>query len=419
MKAASGREQASSAPNLRWMITALGIAQICSWGSLFYSFPLIAEAMRSDLGWAKPDLYLAVTTGLVLAGIAAFPVGAAIDRGHGRFVMTGASLAAGLLLAAWSQVGSLPAFYLIFAAIGGLQAATLYEPAFAVIARRAGPDGARRGITALTLWGGFASTVFVPFIQLLIDGGGWRQALLVLAGVNIVICATLYFVAIDPEKDRAPASRAVTGVASLSGASAVSRAMRLPVFWALALALVAYAGAFSVLTFHLYPILLEKGLDAAAVVAVIAVIGPAQVAGRVLVWLLMAEAPVRRIGSFIVPIFPLAAAGFAFAPPDFFVLAAIALGYGAANGMITIVRGLAVPEMVDRNAYGAINGALTAPMHLVQAVAPLGAAALWAHDGSYDVVLVVVIAGAVVLAVSFWTAALLASSRTQARDETG
>jgi hypothetical protein len=63
-----------------WLTTGLGIAQICSWGSLFYSFPLIAEAMRTDLGWTKPEIYVAASLGLALAALAAYPVGAAIDR---------------------------------------------------------------------------------------------------------------------------------------------------------------------------------------------------------------------------------------------------------------------------------------------------------------------------------------------------
>src|SRR3546814_16853541 len=101
--------------------------------------------MRLDLGWSKTEIYGAATLGLACAGVAAFPVGAAIDRGQGRFVMAGASVAAGLLLVAWSQVSSILVFYAIFAAIGFLHAATLYEPAFAVIARRVGAGNARRG----------------------------------------------------------------------------------------------------------------------------------------------------------------------------------------------------------------------------------------------------------------------------------
>ena len=395
-------------PGVGRLITALGVAQICSWGSLFYSFPLIAEAMRLDLGWSKPALYGAATLGLALAGFAAYPVGAAIDRGHGRMVMGLASVAAGLLLIAWSFVSDIILFYVIFAVLGGLQAATLYEPAFAVVTRRVGAHRARRGITTLTLWGGFASTVFIPLIQLMLDHFGWRGALIGLGAINIVVCGGLYLLAIDPAKDLPLPVREPHEAPPLAGRHAVSWAFRQPVFWALMLTLVAYAAAFSTLTFHLYPLLLERGLDAAGVVTVMAVIGPAQVAGRVLVWGLTPHAPVRVVGSLIVIIFPLAAIGFALAPPDVLLLGLIAAAFGAANGIMTIVRGLAVPEMLSRDAYGAINGALSAPVHFVQALAPLGGAAVWAAYGGYDAVLIGVLAGAVVLALSFWTAAFLA-----------
>nr|WP_274709179.1 MFS transporter [Nitratireductor luteus] len=391
-----------------WLITALGVAQICSWGSLYYSFPLLAEAMRLDLGWSKPQIYGAATLGMALAGLAAYPVGAAIDRGRGRYVMGGAAVAAGLLLVAWSQVSNVALFYVVLAGIGCLQAANLYEPAFAVITRRVGAGGARRGITALTLWGGFASTVFIPLIQLLIDLFGWRGALMVLGAINIVVCGGLYFFAIDPKKDHPVPVREPHEPLPLTGRKAVAWAVRRPVFWALMVAFIAYAAAFSTLTFHLYPLLLERGLTAAGVVAVMAVIGPAQVAGRILIWVFAPHAPVRSIGSIIVIIFPLAVIGFAWAPAEVIVIAAIAACYGAANGMITIVRGLAVPEMVSREAYGSINGILVAPMNLMQAASPLAAAWLWSITGGYDAVLIAVGAGALVLCIGFWTAAALA-----------
>ncbi|MBN9077488.1 MAG: MFS transporter [Rhizobiales bacterium] len=390
------------------LITALGIAQICSWGTLYYSFALMAEAMRTDLGWPKTEIYGAATLGLTLAGVAAYPVGAAIDRGQGRYVMSLASVGAGLMLFAWSQVSNVLAFYAIFAAIGCLQAATFYEPAFAVIARRVGSGNARRGITALTLWGGFASTVFIPLIQLLINMFGWRHALMVLGATNIAVCGGLYFLAIDPAKDHAVPSRQPHEALPLAGRKAVAWAMRRPVFWALMVALVGYEAAFAALTFHLYPLLLERGLDTSGVVAVLAVIGPAQVVGRTLIMFFAPDAPIRRVGSMIVIVFPLAVLGFAWAPPNVAVIAAIAAFYGVANGMITIVRGLMVPEMISRDAYGAINGAMVAPMNVMLAVSPLAAAWIWSETGGYDAVLVAIGVGAVVLCCGFWTAAYLA-----------
>lgn len=389
------------------MITMLGVAQICSWGTLYYAFPLIAEAMGAELGWSKDLLYGAASLGLALAGFAGYPIGAAIDAGRGRMVMTASSVAAGILFLAWSQLSSIWAFYLVFGAIGCLQAGTLYDPAFAVVARRFGPLNARRAITQLTLWGGFASTVFVPLIQWLLDGYGWRGALVVLGAVNLVPCALLYSMAIDPARDHVEPPRPAPATGRREE-SAVREAMRKPVFWALALAFVAYATATSALTFHFYPLLIERGLGADAVVAVFAVIGPAQVAGRVVVWLFAANASVGRIGSLVVLAFPVSILGFALAPPEFLPLALTAAIYGAANGMMTIVRGLAVPEMVSRRAYGAINGALATPTRFVQALAPVAAAWLWTLGGDYDLAVVAIFIATTLLTVGFWAAALLA-----------
>src|SRR5690606_12684833 len=125
----------------------------------------------------------------------------------------------------WSQVSSLLAFYATFAAIGFLHAATLYEPAFAVIARRAGPGNAPRGIAALTLWGGFASTVFIPLIQVLLDEFGWRGALSILGAINVVLCGGLYFLAIDPARDHSLPVREPHEAAPLSGRAAVKWAL--------------------------------------------------------------------------------------------------------------------------------------------------------------------------------------------------
>ncbi|MBB3770812.1 MFS family permease [Angulomicrobium tetraedrale] len=383
-------------------LSGLGIGQVCSWGTLYYSFPLIAQAMSTDLGWSKAQLYGAATLGLALAGLAAYPVGVWIDRGHGRAIMAGGSLLAGLLFVLWSQVGSMALFYLAAAGIGAMQAATLYDPAFAVVARRTGPMQARSGITTLTMWGGFASTVFIPLIQLLIEGIGWRETLLVMAAINIAICGTANFLAIDPSRDlaRLPASAAPEE----GRRSAVGEALRQPVFWALAVAFTAYAAMFSGFTFHLYPLLIERGFDTHAVVGAIAIIGPAQVAGRIAITVLAPRAPVRVIGSLIVAVFPLAFLALELMPPAFTGVALFALAFGAVNGIITIVRGLIVPELLTRRAYGAVNGALAFPALIARAAAPAGLAVLWTATGGYDAVLVAIIAASLVVAAGFWTA---------------
>ncbi|MFW7342287.1 MFS transporter [Pollutimonas sp. H1-120] len=401
--ASSSSSETTNSP--RGLIIALGIGQVCAWGSLYYSFTLIAEAMMAELGWSKTDVYGAATIGLVLAGFLAYPVGIAVDKGYGRVLMGGASLMAGVLLALWSQVNSLMTFYLIIAGIGGLQAAALYEPAFAVMARRVGAGGARAGITAITLWGGFASTVFIPLVQFLLDHWGWREALLVLALINGLVCSVAHFGFIRPEKDAVHFNQHHHENPLATDKQEVKAAFRKPVFWLLMLALTAYAGAFTAFTFHMYPLLLEGGLSTSNVVWAIATIGPAQVAGRILISIYGSGTSMRRIGTFVVAVFPLVFIVLALQPTSMWISTAACVLYGASNGIFTIVRGLLVPEMLSRRAYGAINGLLTFPSTLARAFAPVAAAWLWSSTMSYDVVLWAIAACAAVLALSFWLAA--------------
>lgn len=118
------------------------------------------------------------------------------------------------------------------------------------------------------------------------------------------------------------------------------------------------------------------------------------------------HASVRRIGSIIVALFPLAVVAIAILPASLLGMAAVAVIYGAGNGVMTIVRGMAVPEMLSREAYGAINGALAGPSLVAKAVAPAGAAALWAVTQNYDGVLIAIFAGALLTAIGFWAATL-------------
>lgn len=388
-------------------IAGLGIGQIISWGTFYYSFPLIAERMGHDLGFDKPEVYGAASVGLLIASFTAYPIGLAIDRGHGRAVMALGSALGGLLLLAWSQIESLWLLYPLLAGIGVAQAMTLYDPAFAVVARRYGAE-ARQGITALTLWGGFASTVFVPLIEFLLQQVDWRATLTVLGLINLGICVALYFVVINPQRDAAQPGTA--SPMTRQGQTAVEReavrwAFRQRAFWGLLLAFTVYYATFSGLTYHLYPLLIERGFASTVVVAAIVILGPAQVAGRIAVWWLAERASVRLIGKLSVLAFPVALGLLWLLPPGFASLAGFAAVYGAANGVLTIVRGVAVPEMLTRDSYGALNSLLAIPGTIARAMAPFLAAVLWATTGSYDGVLAMVLAGSLVVVAGFWFAA--------------
>jgi hypothetical protein len=64
------------------MVWTMAVAQIISWGTLFYAFSLFVVPMQESLGWSRPVLNGALSLGLLSTGVVAFPIGTWIDR-HG------------------------------------------------------------------------------------------------------------------------------------------------------------------------------------------------------------------------------------------------------------------------------------------------------------------------------------------------
>jgi predicted MFS family arabinose efflux permease len=386
------------------LIWALAIAQLVSWGSLYYSFSLFVVPMEAELGWSRTTLDGALSLGLLVAGLLAYPVGAWIDRHGGRAVMSLGSLSGAALLWAWSSTRSPVLFYALWLGLGWSLAATLYEPVFAVITRSF-PQSYRLRITALTLVGGFASTVFIPLTQLFIDVLGWRHALLALSLCNIVIALPVHALLLYGSEPEAAVAGSAKPATLQGSAEAMRRALRHRVFWGLAVSFTLYYATFSAMTFHIIPLLSERAVPTATIVGAIAVIGPAQVLGRVGLLVFGTRISAALAGRLAFAAFPAAVILLLAFPASLVALFAFAVVYGAANGVITIVRGLAVPDLLWREGYGAINGALTLPANIARAAAPFGAALIWRASGSYDAMLWSMLGGGAVSALAFWFAA--------------
>lgn len=385
------------------LVTALSFAQLVSWGTIFYGFPLFVVPMEAELGWSRAELNGALSLGLLVAGLAALPVGRRIDSHGGRAIMSLGSLLAVGLFIAWAHVGSLPAFYAIWIFLGLAQALTLYAPVFAVLTRMFPADYKLR-ITILTLAGGLASTVFIPVIAWAIEMVGWRDALLLMAACNLVFCLPVHGLML---RDRTRPALPDAAGKEMPAGDPLRRALRHPVFWGLAVCYIFYGLMHAMLTFHFMPMFSEYGIPLSIAVAILAVIGPAQVGGRIL---LLAVRRIDTVGTGLIVMVVFIAAVlllllFPALVPALFVFAAL---YGAANGMMTILRGTAAPDFLGREGAGAINGALTLPASIALAVAPSLAALIWEVSGGYRAVLCTVLAAAVISAAGFAFAAIKA-----------
>ncbi|MCP5367024.1 MAG: MFS transporter [Hyphomicrobiales bacterium] len=388
------------------LVWPLSMVQLVSWGTLYYGFAIFLTPMEAELGWARAELTGAVTLGMVVAGAASLPAGRLIDRGHGRLVMTAGSVLGGAMLFAWSRVTDVAAFYAIWFGIGLAMAGTLYEPAFAVLIR-ALADLAQRAVAAMTLVGGFASTVFIPICHLLIEHLGWRDALAVMGALNVVLGGVIHFAVLrDPTvRERVP------GGSDASTAQILRAVFRKPAFWFLLAAVT--GGFFSVaaVVFHIVPLMAERGFDTATAVAAIALIGPAQVAGRIMVVIVVPRLalPVSGMVAFGLPL--LAMVLLRLGPAEWWVVATFAIALGAGNGIATIVRATSVARIVEAGAYGVVNGAINLPVSVARAFAPSVASVLWAAGGGYGPVLWILV-GVSAVAVTCFLLGMRASAPT-------
>jgi len=391
------------------ILWVLSLGQLITWGLVYYTFPLFVVPMEKELGWSRNELFGALSGGLLVAGLCSIPVGAWIDRGHGRLLMTGGSLLAAVLLFAWSRVDSLAMFYVIWLGLGACQAVTLYEPAFAVITRVYGPRY-RQAILVMTFLGGLASTFGIPFTELLIERIDWRPALMVLAAVIVGVAFLIHWLFVPGPKETpvpiAEVPKASQGT-TVRKRGPLAMAVRVPAFWGLVVAFAGYGLAFSAMSFHLIPLLAERKIEMGVVMAIIALIGPMQVVGRVLLMAAQNRISTIQLGAGIYFAFPVAMAMLALGINDVYGLILFAIIYGVANGLLTILRGMAVPEFIGPEGYGVVSGALTMPTNIMRAAGPLMGAFAWSAFGNYTPVLWGLTVVMLVAAAGFAAAAVL------------
>lgn len=368
------------------VISALGIAQIISWGSFYYAFALLIPALSAHLQASSAAVVGAFSLALLITGVLSAPVGTWIDRHGGRRLLSGGSLAGAVLLALLSQVQNLAQLYLVWGGLGVVMAATLYDPAFAVLSQLF-RQGTRKAITMLTLFGGFASTVFWPLTQVLLDRLGWRQALLVLAAINLLLSVPLQWWA-------APAAvpaHEMRGVKMQSG-NGLATLFRQPLFLGLCAAFTLNTLVFSALSVHLIGLLQAKQLSLSQAAWVGAAIGPMQVLGRLLEYAFLSRMQPSRLGRLVICMLPTALAALLLTQGVSAGLAVFVLLYGMGNGMITIVRGALPVELYSAERYGLINGAMAAPVLMAKAAGPIAAALLLGGMGYQGVLALMTVA---------------------------
>lgn len=350
--------------------TAIGTGQTLAWASSYYLPAILADPMSRDLGVAPSWIFGAFSVALLVSAVLGPFVGRAIDHSGGRPVLLASNgvFAFGLATLAWSPNAWVLAFAWML--LGLAMAMGLYDAAFATLARLFGGD-ARGSITGVTLMAGFASTIGWPATSYLNATLGWRETCLAWAAMHLFVAMPVYrfFVpaASTPESNpRTDDNLSPTVTPS-------------PLLLGL-LAYVFAAGWFvaTCMAAHLPRVLELSGATAATAVLAGALIGPAQVAARLIEFGLMHRSHPLASARIAVTLHPLGALLFAaFGAPS----ALFAILHGAGNGLITIAVGTLPLALFGPAGYGFRQGLLGTPARVAQATAPFLFALMLEHLG--------------------------------------
>jgi predicted MFS family arabinose efflux permease len=335
---------------------ALGTTQTLAWASSYYLLAILADPIAKDTGMSADAVFGAFSFALLISASLGPRVGRTIDRFGGRAVLVGSNLffAAGLAGLAYSS--SWPAVLLAWILIGVGMGLGLYDAAFATLGRIYG-IAARSPITGITLMAGFASTVSWPLTAWGLSSFGWRETCLAWALAHLVIGIPLN--ASLPRK----AEKGIADQATTKPRLPMDRNM-----WLLAVAFAAGWTISTAMAAHLPRLLQAAGATETQAITAGALIGPAQVAARIIeASFLKRFHPLfsARLSSIMHPVGAALLCLGAGAVPMFAVL------HGAGNGILTIARGTVPLALYGPVNYGYRLGVLGAPARVGQAGAPL------------------------------------------------
>jgi MFS family permease len=361
----------------RVVVTALGIAQILGWGSSFYFPAVLAEPIVADTGWSLGWVIAGVSIGLLVAGLIAPRVGSIIDRHGGRPVLAASSVLYAIGLASIGLAPNLPIYLIAWLVLGMGMGTGLYDAVFAALGKLYGTE-ARKPITNLTLFGGFAGTVCWPLSAFLAETVGWRGACFVYAALHLVLALPLQM-AVMPKLSSLPAPHARADLPARGPKESDTRSRDVWTFALLALVLTISAGIGSIVVVHLLIFLQAGGASFSEAVTVGMLFGPAQVGARALE---------RIFGERYHPIWTMIAscaamaAGLALLITGVGIPALAVMIYAGGYGIMWIARGTLPLALYGPAHYAALMGRLAFPSLIVQALAPSAAALLVERSGA-------------------------------------
>jgi len=357
----------------------IGVSMTIGYGTLYYPFAILGPEIARAQGWSNSFVFGVFSAALLTSAVTASLVGRAMDRFGARPVMVVGSCLAALTLFNLSHVQSMAGFAVAMLLIEFSARMVQYETGFAALTAIHGRK-ARRPIAHVTLIAGFASTVFWPLIHWLLGFMDWRGVCLILAAINLLVALPIH--ALIPRRPGRGIDPGLT-VPPLSESGLLQPGRRTAAFVLMAIAFSGSSFLMSAVHTSFFLILQEMGRTVALAALAGAVIGPMQVAAR-MIEMLTGE----RVSSSVVGVISSAALllGIAFLASALWldgdlIVIVFAVSFGIGQGLNFIARAILPARLFGTEGYGALTGNLATIRLFAMAGAPICTALAITHAG--------------------------------------
>lgn len=377
MAEATGAAGPVSGRLLLGVVAGLGLTQIIGYGTLYYSFSILAAGMAADIGWSQDAVYGAFSAALLAGALVGPRCGRWVDRhGAGRVMALGSVAAAAALVACAVAPGPLG---LALGLVATQLAASfvLYEVAFPALVQVVG-FGAQRSITHLTLIAGFASTLFWPATAALQDHLTWREVYLVFAALHLLLCLPIHLWLRSLARAVGPVAPSAGVVSEDTGSQRQDRRVLL-ILTATGFSLAGFVS--SAVLVHMVPLLGAIGLGAGSPL-VGSLFGPAQVLSRFLTMTAGRRASPVSLAIVASGLPPLALGLLLLGAPALAAALGFAVLFGLGSGLNSIVRGTVPLTLFGRAGYAERLGWISSVVHIASALAPFLFAAMLERLGA-------------------------------------
>ncbi|HSE54576.1 MAG TPA: MFS transporter, partial [Nocardioidaceae bacterium] len=266
------------------------------------------------------------------------------------------------------------------------------------------------------------STIFVPAAAVLENALGWRDGLLVLAGIlagttvlphALVLRRDPADLGVGPDGDGPPRPRAVTAVRTSLRRTGREMWGEARFRW-LTVAFALHALAVIGVSVHLFPFLREQGHGIGFAAGVTGALGALSVTGRLVVTGLFARLATMQVTAGVFALQAAAAVVLLAAPASPAAAVVFVLLFGLGFGVGTIARPALVVEAYGVARYATISALMGLALAAAKVVGPVAVGASRTATGGYSSALV-----ALVLVTILSAVALRAAHRTDGRDGGG